>query len=161
MQPSHPSRRLQLWHAYDTWHVRARRRMSERMVVAGASPRICQTPAGVANKPATRAAIPTPSPGPDTSTPLRAWGLRGIPQRLQHPGPHVCSCGWPKVRRHFYYCKKAKCISSTIHWGSVPKECIHWLLGKPKGTQVLAEWLSTTKLFTEICAQAPGSQNEA
>lgn len=60
-----------------------------------------------------------------------------------------CSCGRPKSPLHFYFCKR-----STLqkHLGRLPTaEAIPWLLGTAEGARKLANWLTTSRFFTDIC----------
>jgi len=60
-----------------------------------------------------------------------------------------CSCGWPKSPLHFFYCKLST-VRKLTH-GNPASEAIPWLLGTAKGTQMLADWITDSKYYTEIC----------
>lgn len=66
-----------------------------------------------------------------------------------------CSCGRSKTPFHFYFCKKST-LRQLISLNTA--EAIPWLLGHPKGALKLAEWITSSKFFINICR--PHSEEE-
>ncbi len=60
-----------------------------------------------------------------------------------------CSCGKRKSPLHFYFCRKGKAIKTLCN--QPPSEAIPWLLGTLAGAKRLADWLTTTKFYQDIC----------
>ena len=60
-----------------------------------------------------------------------------------------CSCGKRKSPLHLFFCRKGKAIKNLSN--QPPSIAIPWLLGSVAGTKRLAEWLTATKFYQEIC----------
>jgi len=60
-----------------------------------------------------------------------------------------CSCGKRKSPLHFYFCRKGRALKTLCK--QPPSEAIPWLLGTLMGAERLADWLSTTRFYQEIC----------
>ncbi len=71
-------------------------------------------------------------------------------ERFSHTDATLnCSCGRPKTPLHFYFCKKST-LRKLI--GRTPaSEAIPWLLGTSKGAIKLADWLTCSRFFVDIC----------
>ena len=71
-------------------------------------------------------------------------------ERFSHANATLnCSCGRPKTPLHFYFCKKST-LRKRI--GRTPaSEAIPWLLGTSKGAIKLANWLTCSRFFVDIC----------
>jgi hypothetical protein len=75
-------------------------------------------------------------------------------ERFNHEDAYLlCSCGERKSRLHFFVCCKAK-RRSLLPPGS-PSLALPYLLGTPKGAIELADWLSKTSFFKDICPRQP------
>jgi len=64
-----------------------------------------------------------------------------------------CSCGKRKSPLHFYFCRKGKALKTLCN--QPPSEAIPWLLGTLAGAKRLADWLTATKFYQEICPYRP------
>jgi len=60
-----------------------------------------------------------------------------------------CSCGKRKSPLHFYFCRKGKALKTLCN--QPPSIAIPWLLGTLAGAKRLADWLTTTNFYQEIC----------
>ena len=71
-------------------------------------------------------------------------------ERFNHANATLnCSCGRPKSPLHFYFCKKSTARKLTHR--NPTSEAIPWLLGTAKGALELADWITTSKYFTDVC----------
>jgi hypothetical protein len=71
-------------------------------------------------------------------------------ERFNHDNAALnCLCGRPKSPLHFYFCKKSTARKLTR--GKPTSEAIPWLLGTTKGALKLADWITASEYFTDIC----------
>ena len=75
-------------------------------------------------------------------------------ERFNHDDAHLlCRCGARKAPLHFFFCSIAKRRASRPP--GPPQEVIPFLLTTPKGAKTLAEWLTETRFFVDICTRHP------
>jgi ribonuclease HI len=71
-------------------------------------------------------------------------------ERFNHPDAHLlCSCGARKTPLHFFFCQKARKLSPRPP--RAPSLAIPALLGTSKGAKELADWLTKTRFYEDIC----------
>src|SRR4051795_11119876 len=75
-------------------------------------------------------------------------------ERFNHTDVHLlCRCGARKSPIHFIFCQIAK--RKAPRFPGQPSEVIPFLLGTPKGAIRLANWLTETRFFEDICPRRP------
>jgi ribonuclease HI len=70
--------------------------------------------------------------------------------RFNHEGATLdCTCGRPKTPLHFYFCKRS--TARLLGQKAPTRDSITYLLATVKGAQVLAEWITDSRFFTDVC----------
>ena len=71
-------------------------------------------------------------------------------KRFNHEGATLdCTCGWPKSPLHFYFCRKG--TARLLSHKDPTRDSITHLLASVKGTQALAEWITDSRFFIDVC----------
>ena len=58
-------------------------------------------------------------------------------------------CGRLKIPLHFYFCRKSK--ACLLGQKASTGDIILYLLGTVKGAQALANWITNSRFFIDIC----------
>jgi len=69
-----------------------------------------------------------------------------------------CSCRKRKSPLHFYFCRIGRGTKTLSKWP--PARAIPWLLGTTEGAKRLAEWLTTTRFYQDVCLHYSTSDPE-
>ncbi|KAL5629135.1 hypothetical protein BROUX41_001742 [Berkeleyomyces rouxiae] len=114
----------------------------------GPTPHLPRTPDSIVHKGST-GALPAPIlPELHSTVPHGPWRFRTVPREARPPPESWnCSCGMPKARTHFLFCKparqQAKTAAPRLRLGSIQS-----LLGSPEGTTRFAQFLAHSEFLT-------------
>ena len=75
-------------------------------------------------------------------------------ERFPHNDAHlICRCGKRKAPLHFFFCRIAK--RRAPRPPGRPSETIPFLLSTEQGARALADWLTKTRFYDDICTRLP------